>query len=311
MHHTSPRLPAADGAGPPGAPSRPFGGAGHLVRSLFTNAPRLAHGLHGRVETRRRVSFAYANDTTGAAADEPALTGIDLDIPARQLTAIAGPSGAGKSTLANLLLGLIEPGGGEVCVDGVRLTGSTVRCWRRSIAYVPQDPYLFHDTIRANLLWGRRTATEAEMWQALRHAAAEEFVAALPRGLDTVAGDRGDQLSGGERQRVALARALIREPALLVIDEGTSQLDAEHERQVLTALRSLRGRLTIVVIAHRTAVLESADRIVVLKSGRVAATGTWRELDAMKDTPGDKLRDEPKAGRTNRRVKDDEGVFDR
>ena len=268
--------------------------ARQVQRSLREAAEAPAGASAARMELRgaltaRRVSFAYANDTTGAAAEEPALTGIDLDIPARQLTAIAGPSGAGKSTLANLLLGLIEPGGGEVCVDSVPLTGSTVRCWRRSVAYVPQDPYLFHDTIRANLLWGRRTATEAEMWQALRRAAAEEFVAALPRGLDTVAGDRGDQLSGGERQRVALARALIREPALLVIDEGTSQLDAEHERQVLTALRSLRGRLTIVVIAHRTAVLESADRIVVLKSGRVAATGTWRELDALKDTPGDRL----------------------
>ena len=216
----------------------------------------------------------------GAGAAGPALENVDLDVPAGKMTAVAGPSGAGKSTLADLLLGLLEPGAGEVCVDGVPLTGPNPRRWRRSVAFVPQEPYLFHGAIAANLRWARPEATEAEMWQALRLAAADGFVAALPAGLDTVVGDRGARLSGGERQRIALARALMTRPALLVIDEATAQLDAENEQRILAALQSLRGRTTIVAITHGPALLQAADGIVLLKSGRVAATGTWRELAA-------------------------------
>ena len=228
-----------------------------------------------RALTVRNVSFTYeAAAGTGGAA----LENVALDVPAGKMTAVAGPSGAGKSTLADLLLGLLEPGRGEVCIDGVPLTGSNARRWRDSVAFVPQDPYLFHDTIRGNLRWAYPEATEAEMWQALRLAAADGFVAALPEGLDTVAGDRGGRLSGGERQRITLARALMKRPALLVIDEATAQLDAENERWILAALQSLRGRTTVVAIAHGPALLEAADGIVLLQSGRVAATGTWREL---------------------------------
>ena len=215
-----------------------------------------------------------------AASAGPALKNVSLDVPAGKMTAIAGPSGAGKSTLADLLLGLLAPGEGEVCVDGVPLAGPNLHRWRRSVACVPQEPYLFHDTIRANLRWAEPRATEAEMWQALRLAAAAGFVAALPDGLDTVTGDRGGRLSGGERQRIALARALMRRPALLVLDEATGQLDAENERRILETLESLRGRTTVVAIAHRPALLEAADGIVRLESGRVAATGSWRELAA-------------------------------
>ena len=219
-------------------------------------------------------------DGIGARTTGPALESVGLDVPAGKMTAIAGPSGAGKSTLADLLLGLLEPGRGAVCVDGVPLAGPDLRRWRHSVAFVPQDPYLFYGTIRANLRWAQPEATEAEMWQALRLAAADGFVAALPKGLDTVTGDRGGRLSGGERQRIALARALMRRPALLVIDEATAQLDAENERWILASLESLRGRTTVVAIAHGPALLQAADRIVLLESGRVAATGTWRELAA-------------------------------
>ena len=222
--------------------------------------------------TVRDVSFVY-----GAAAARPALKSVSLEIPAGKITAIAGPSGAGKSTLADVLLGLLAPAGGEVRVDGALLTGSNLSRWRRSVACVPQDSYLFHDTIRANLQWALPEAAEAEMWRALRLAAADRFVAAWPEGLDTVAADRGERLSGGERQRIALARALMRRPALLVLDEATNQLDAENERRILAALESLRGRTTIVVIAHRTALLEWADRVVVLESGQVTAAGARRE----------------------------------
>ena len=214
----------------------------------------------------RDVSFAYAAGT-------PVLTNVDLDVPAGKITVVTGPSGAGKSTLADILLGLIEPDRGRVSIDGKPLAGPNLRRWRRSVAYVPQDPYLFHDTVRANLRWARPEATEAEMWQALRRAAAADFVAALPHGLDTIVGDRGTRVSGGERQRIALARALLTEPALLLLDEATGQLDAATERRILAGLGALRGQMTVVAIAHRSTLLDVADRIVRLESGRVATAG--------------------------------------
>ena len=223
---------------------------------------------------------AAAKPEMGAGTAKPALKNVSVDIPAGKMTAITGASAAGKSTLADVLLGLLAPRTGEVRVDGVPLIGPNPRRWRRSVAYVPQEPYLFHDTIRANLRWAQPEATESEMWQALRLAAADGFVSALSDGLDAVAGDRGGRFSGGERQRIALARALMRTPALLVLDEATGQLDAENEQRILEALESLRGRTTIVTIAHRPALLEAADGIVLLESGRVAATGSWRELAA-------------------------------
>ena len=216
----------------------------------------------------RAVSFDYGQPGGG-----PALTGVTLDVPAGELTALAGPSGAGKSTLADILLGLLEPTGGAVLVDGVPLDAANRRRWRRSAAYVPQEPYLFHDTIRANLTWARPDAADADLWRALRAAAAEEFVTALRHRLDTVVGDRGGRLAGGERQRIALARALLAEPALLVLDEATSQLDPHAEGRVIAALRALRGRVTIIAAAHRPAWLAAADRVVRLSAGRVAGGG--------------------------------------
>ena len=232
-------------------------------------------GCGTATEPESEAGFGMAVGVAG-----PELKNVSLDVPAGKMTAITGPSGAGKSTLADVLLGLLAPSEGEVCVDGVPLTGANLHRWRRSVACVPQDTYLFHDTIRANLQWAQPRATEAEMWQALRLAAADGFVAALPEGLETVTGDRGGRLSGGERQRIALARALITNPALLVIDEATGQLDAENEQRILEALESLRGRTTVVAISHHPALLEAADGIVRLESGRVAATGSWRELAA-------------------------------
>lgn len=216
----------------------------------------------------RGVSFRY--DSGGERA---ALSGVSLDIRAGEITAIAGPSGAGKSTLADVALGLLAPSAGAVLVDGVAVDAANRRRWRRSCGYVPQDPYLFHDTIRANLAWARPGATDAALWRALGLAAAADFVAGLPQGLDTVVGDRGSRLSGGERQRIALARALAAEPTLLVLDEATSQLDADNERLIVASLRSLRGRVTVVAVAHREAVLAAADRVVRLDAGRVVDGG--------------------------------------
>ncbi|NYZ16458.1 ABC transporter ATP-binding protein [Azospirillum sp. RWY-5-1] len=212
----------------------------------------------------------------GAAA--PALADIDLAIPARGVTAVVGPSGAGKSTLADLLLGLLPPERGWLLADGVAVVGAARGAWRRTVGYVPQDAFLFHDTIRANLRVADPAAADAALWRALEDAAAAELVRGLPHGLESVVGDRGARLSGGERQRITLARALLRRPRLLILDEATSALDAESERRVQAALERLRGTVTIVVIAHRAATVRMADHVVVLEGGRVAASGPWQDV---------------------------------
>ncbi|WP_375501768.1 ABC transporter ATP-binding protein [uncultured Jatrophihabitans sp.] len=217
------------------------------------------------------VSFAY---TPGS----PVLDDVSLQIPARQIIALVGPSGAGKTTLADLTVGLLEPATGTVLVDGQRLTGAQVAAWRSSVALVPQEPFLFNDSVRANLMWAAPAASEADMRDALTTANAADFVAAQPDGLDTVVGDRGVRLSGGERQRIALARALLRQPDLLVLDEATSSLDTENELAIRRAMAALHGRLTMLVIAHRLSTVRTADRIVVLDNNRVAETGTWTDL---------------------------------
>jgi ATP-binding cassette subfamily C protein len=188
-----------------------------------------------------------------------------------------GASGAGKSTLADVLMGLLEPDQGQLSVDGVTITGTRRRDWRRSVAYVPQEVFLFNDSIRANLLWGWAEAGEDALRLAL-HRAAAGFVFDLPLGLETRVGDGGVRLSGGERQRLALARALLKQPSLLILDEATSALDRENEARVREAIEHLHGDLTLVVIGHRLATLEHADQVVVLEAGRVAVRGTWSEV---------------------------------
>lgn len=198
-----------------------------------------------------------------------ALDGIDLDLAFGTLLAVTGPSGAGKSSLADLAAGLAYPTAGTLLVDGVPLVPDLLPAWRRQVAVVPQDPFLFHDTIRANLLLAAPMATEADLWTALADAAAAGFVRALPQGLDTIVGDRGGAVSGGERQRLAIARALLRRPRLLILDEATSALDGGSEALVLETLDRLRGRLTILAVTHREATRRTADRVLELAAGRV------------------------------------------
>ena len=224
-----------------------------------------------------RVTFAY--DGKG----EPALADATFDIRAGATTAFIGPSGAGKSTIADLLLGLIEPTGGRILVDEQMLDASRLAAWREQIGYVHQDSFLFHDTIRANLLWARPAATPDDLDRVLRLAAADRFVASLPLGIDTVIGDRGVLLSGGERQRIALARALLRQPMLLVLDEATNALDTENERRIQEAIEGLRHQTTIVVITHRLSAVRTADAIHVLDRGRLTESGSWTELMSRSD----------------------------
>ncbi len=214
------------------------------------------------------VSFAYQD------SGEPlVISDLDLAIQAGKTTAIVGPSGAGKSTIADLVMGLIPPDGGRVLVDESPLRAEQRRAWRRKIAYVPQDTFLFHDNVRNNLLWARPDASEGEIREALRLAAAEDFVSRLPEGMETVLGDRGVRLSGGERQRLALARALLRKPSLLILDEATSNLDSENERRIQSAIEELHGSMTILIITHRLFTTRGADVIYVLEQGRLVESG--------------------------------------
>jgi ATP-binding cassette subfamily B protein len=266
-------------------------------------------GLTGVYQTLRRASVSLeaitsildAPDTVGDAPDavepgelrgavrfegvrfgyrpeESILDGIDLEIRPGELVALVGPSGAGKTTLISLLQRLHDPVSGVVRVDGLDLRGVRQKSLRRQIGVVMQDALLFNDTIAHNIAYGRPTASRAEIEAAARAANAHDFIMRLPAGYDTMVGERGGLLSGGERQRIAIARALLKDPPILILDEATSALDAESEALVQEALgRLVRGRTTFV-IAHRLATVVSADRILVLKGGRIAEAGTHAEL---------------------------------
>lgn len=202
--------------------------------------------------------------------DRAALDSIELALPARSITAISGPSGAGKSTLADILGGLIAPDSGAVRVDGVPLDGGLRRSWRERVTYVQQEPILFTGTVRENLCWAVPAAQDDHLRDVLDRASAT-FVHDLPQGLDTRIGEGGQLLSGGERQRLVLARALLRDPALLILDEASSALDAENEASVASAVAALRDRITIVIIGHRGVLGELATRRIRLENGRIVA----------------------------------------
>ncbi|QYK66106.1 ABC transporter ATP-binding protein [Paenibacillus sp. S02] len=212
-------------------------------------------------------------------AAEPALRHINLFIPARGMTAIVGKSGAGKSTMVDVLMGFLRPTGGQITIDGLVLDDELLLQWRQSFGYVSQDPFLFHATVRENLMLADKDASEQQLWEALHFAAADNFVSRLPEGLDTVIGDRGIRLSGGERQRLVLARAVLHHPSVLILDEATSALDGEHEAAIQAALERMKGQMTLIVIAHRLSTIRHADQIVVLDQGEVIQQGNYHQLE--------------------------------
>ena len=217
------------------------------------------------------VSFAYRPGT-------PVLRDVSFEVRHGEVVALVGSSGAGKSTTMDLLARLYEPTAGRITFDGVDLRDATVASLRGQLGIVTQETILFHESVRRNIAYSLEDAADREVRAAAEAAHAHDFIQRLPRGYDTVIGDRGVQLSGGERQRLAIARALLRNPAVLLLDEATSSLDTESERLVQAALERLMHDRTVLVIAHRLSTVQHADRIVVLEDGRIVASGTHAEL---------------------------------
>jgi ATP-binding cassette subfamily C protein len=251
------------------------------VAADFTRLGRAATRPHGPEPTLdfrqsiecRNVSFEY--EETG----RPALHDINLTVRRGESVGIVGPTGAGKSTLVDVMLGLLRPTAGQVLIDGDDLAGYE-RAWQRLIGYVPQDPYLLDDTVRRNIAFGVPDSVidEQRLARACTLAQLDEFLRQLPDGLETTVGDDGVRLSGGQRQRVAIARALYQDPAVIVFDEATAALDNQTERDLTRAIAALHGERTLLVIAHRLTTVESCDRLIFLRDGRLAGVGPYQEL---------------------------------
>lgn len=230
-------------------------------------------------EIKGRITFE--NVTFGYLQDKPVLKHFDLDIASGEKVAFVGATGAGKTTLASLLLRFYEPTQGRVLLDGVDIRKYKQSYLRNHVGLVQQDVFLFSDSVNFNIAYGKIKASEQEIEQAAKLAAADDFISALPEGYETKVGERGVKLSGGQKQRIAIARAFLKNPPVMVFDEATSALDTKTEKQIQKSLDKLAESRTTLIIAHRLSTIINADRIVVLHNGEIAEIGTHKELMAL------------------------------
>jgi ABC-type multidrug transport system fused ATPase/permease subunit len=219
------------------------------------------------------LTYTYRN------ADSPAISNINLEISAGSVVAIVGPSGGGKTTLVDVILGILEPKTGGVEISGKSPLEAIIK-WPGAISYVPQEGCLSQGTIATNISLGYPAGTfeESEIWRALQLSQLEKFVLNLPEQLHTIVGDQGSSMSGGQRQRLGIARALVTNPRLLILDEATSALDGETEANISSAIQSLKGEVTVVLIAHRLSTVREADKVVYLEDGKIVSSGTFNEV---------------------------------
>ena len=226
--------------------------------------------------TFENVNFSYEDSNE----DDPLLENINATFKKGEIIALVGPNGAGKSTLVDVLLGFLSPTSGRVMFDGQDMAAFGGALRRYAISYIPQEPLMLSATVRENLMRFHPNASEDDIMSALKTAQAFDIIEALPQGLDTMLGDEGIRLSGGERQRIVLARALMGSPSLIVLDEATSALDFESESKIHDVLIGLKGKITVLMIAHRPSTVKSADQVIVLENGHISESGTFEELRA-------------------------------
>jgi ATP-binding cassette, subfamily B, bacterial len=251
---------------------------------LLAERPTLTSGSRRLTDPRGELRFEQVRFAYPSAPEHAVLRGLDLVVPAGQTHAIVGATGAGKSTVVKLLLRLYDVTGGRVCVDGVDVRDLAVDDLRAATGLVAQDVFLFHGSVRDNLVYGRPDATQAQVEAAARAAEAHTFIEALPNGYDTLVGERGQKLSGGQRQRLSIARAVLRDPRILLLDEATSAVDNETEAAIQRSLARVSRDRTSLVIAHRLSTIRHADRIHVLSAGEVVEAGTHDDLLAREGT---------------------------
>ncbi|MFL6647212.1 MAG: ABCB family ABC transporter ATP-binding protein/permease, partial [Sulfurifustaceae bacterium] len=246
--------------------------------SLLEQNPEVhdAPGAPDLVVSRAHVRFEHVDFFYDP--DRQILFDVSFEIPAGRKVAVVGTSGGGKSTLARLLFRFYDVSGGRITIDGQDIRSVTQRSVRAIIGIVPQDTVLFNDTIYYNIAYGRPGATREEVIQAAKHAHIHHFIEGLPKGYDTMVGERGLKLSGGEKQRVAVARAILKRPRILVFDEATSALDSQSEKIIQAQLADVAANHTTLVIAHRLSTIMDADRILVMEGGRITESGTHAEL---------------------------------
>lgn len=247
---------------------------------LIDTEPDIADAPDAITVDHLKGAIAYEDVSFGYNPEAPVFEHVDLTIDAGETIAFVGPSGAGKTTICSLLPRFYEVGGGRITIDGVDIRDMTKVSLRQQIGIVQQDVFLFGGTIRENIAYGRLGASERDILEAARRARLEEMLAGLPAGLDTVIGERGVKLSGGQKQRVAIARMFLKNPPILILDEATSALDTETERAIQRSLSELSEGRTTLVIAHRLATIQGADRIVVVDANGIVEQGTHQDLIA-------------------------------